>query len=137
VKSLREATREQVENFVQHLGDWAEKNRSALLCQLNVPPPNGERRCRLKRRIQGLVETAPSGADQVPDGVFLVRVDKARIDGMRKSLSNTPIQHPRTGKVYWTRDLESRLLHGQSTLEAGLVLTRLPESEVGQEMSCV
>jgi hypothetical protein len=32
----------------------------------------------LKRRIQGLVETAPSAADQLPDGVFLVRVDKAR-----------------------------------------------------------
>jgi hypothetical protein len=35
VKSLREATREQVENFVQHLADWAEKDRNALLCQLN------------------------------------------------------------------------------------------------------
>jgi hypothetical protein len=35
VKSLREATREQVENFVAHLADWAEKNRDGLLCQLN------------------------------------------------------------------------------------------------------
>ena len=35
VKSLREATREQVENFVAHLADWADKNREALLCQLN------------------------------------------------------------------------------------------------------
>ena len=35
VKTLRDATREQVENFVQHLADWAEKDRSALLCQLN------------------------------------------------------------------------------------------------------
>jgi hypothetical protein len=35
VKTLREATREQVENFVAHLGDWAEKDRDALLCQLN------------------------------------------------------------------------------------------------------
>src|SRR5437016_4701763 len=34
-KTLREATREQVENFVQHLEDWAEKDRNALLCQLN------------------------------------------------------------------------------------------------------
>jgi hypothetical protein len=32
----------------------------------------------VKRRIQGLVETAPPAADQVPDGVFLVRVDKAQ-----------------------------------------------------------
>jgi hypothetical protein len=35
VKSLREATREQVENFVEQLADWAEKDRNALLCQLN------------------------------------------------------------------------------------------------------
>jgi hypothetical protein len=35
VKALCEATREQVENFVAHLADWAEKNRNALLCQLN------------------------------------------------------------------------------------------------------
>ena len=34
-KSLREASREQVENFVTHLADWAEKDRNALLCQLN------------------------------------------------------------------------------------------------------
>jgi hypothetical protein len=34
-KTLREATREQVENFVQQLADWAEKDRYALLCQLN------------------------------------------------------------------------------------------------------
>ena len=34
-KTLREATREQVENFVQQLADWAEKDRNALQCQLN------------------------------------------------------------------------------------------------------
>ena len=34
-KELREATREQVENFVTHLAEWAEKDRNALLCQLN------------------------------------------------------------------------------------------------------
>jgi hypothetical protein len=35
VKSLRDATREQVENFVAHLAKWAETDRNALLCQLN------------------------------------------------------------------------------------------------------
>jgi hypothetical protein len=34
-KTLREANREQVENFVQQLADWAEKDRNALVCQLN------------------------------------------------------------------------------------------------------
>jgi hypothetical protein len=34
-KTLREASREQVENFVQQLAEWAGKDRSGLLCQLN------------------------------------------------------------------------------------------------------
>jgi hypothetical protein len=34
-KTLRDATREQVENFVQQLADWAEKDRNALLCHLH------------------------------------------------------------------------------------------------------
>jgi hypothetical protein len=42
VKSLREATREQVENFVVYLADWAEKDRNALVCQLNSYLPRGE-----------------------------------------------------------------------------------------------
>jgi hypothetical protein len=42
VKTLREATREQVENFVVHLADWAEKNRDALLCQLDSYLPTKE-----------------------------------------------------------------------------------------------
>jgi hypothetical protein len=39
-KTLREASREQVENFVAHLADWAQKDRNALLCQLNSYPQN-------------------------------------------------------------------------------------------------
>src|SRR5712692_8115811 len=41
-KTLREATREQVEGFVTHLADWAEKDRNALLCQLNSYPRTKE-----------------------------------------------------------------------------------------------
>jgi hypothetical protein len=42
VKALRDATREQVETFVAHLADWAEKDRNALLCQLNSYPGQKE-----------------------------------------------------------------------------------------------
>ena len=42
VKALRDATRDQVEAFVAHLGDWAEKDRAALLCQLNSYPGQKE-----------------------------------------------------------------------------------------------
>jgi len=41
-KTLRDATREQIENFVQQLADWAEKDRNALLCQLNSYLPAKE-----------------------------------------------------------------------------------------------
>jgi hypothetical protein len=43
VKTLRDATRDQVETFIQHLADWAEKDRNALLCQLNsyIPAKDG------------------------------------------------------------------------------------------------
>ena len=38
VKTLREATRKQIETFVAHLADWADKDRNGLLCQLNSYP---------------------------------------------------------------------------------------------------
>ena len=41
-KTLRDATRQQVENFVDRLTDWAGKDRNALLCQLNSYLPRGE-----------------------------------------------------------------------------------------------
>jgi hypothetical protein len=44
VKSLRDATREQVENFVVSLADWAERDRNALLCQLNSYLPREEKK---------------------------------------------------------------------------------------------
>ncbi len=42
IKTLREASREQVEGFVTHLADWAEKDRNALLCRLNSYPRSKE-----------------------------------------------------------------------------------------------
>ena len=42
-KELKDASREQVESFVQQLADEAEKDREALLCQLNsYARPNQE-----------------------------------------------------------------------------------------------
>ncbi len=35
VNTLKEATREQVENFIGHVADWASKDKNALVCQLN------------------------------------------------------------------------------------------------------
>jgi hypothetical protein len=35
VKTLKEASREQVENFIAHVADWAAKDKNALVCQLN------------------------------------------------------------------------------------------------------
>jgi hypothetical protein len=40
-KTLKDANREQVEKFVNHLADWAAKDKNALVCQLNsyLQPP--------------------------------------------------------------------------------------------------
>ncbi len=35
VKTLKEASREQVENFIAHVANWATKDKNALVCQLN------------------------------------------------------------------------------------------------------
>jgi len=35
VKTLKEASREQVENFIDHVAAWADKDKNALVCQLN------------------------------------------------------------------------------------------------------
>ncbi len=35
VKTLKEARREQVEGFIDHVADWAAKDKNALVCQLN------------------------------------------------------------------------------------------------------
>src|SRR5579872_1296220 len=35
VKTLKEASREQVENFIDRVADWAAKDKNALVCQLN------------------------------------------------------------------------------------------------------
>jgi hypothetical protein len=75
-KTLREASREQVENFVTHLADWAEKDRNALLCQLNSYLAS-QGRCSLRRYFESLRPADVSAIHSVPDGLFLVRVDRA------------------------------------------------------------
>ena len=42
-KTLRESSREQIEGFIQQLADWAEKDRNALLCQLNSYLPSEQK----------------------------------------------------------------------------------------------
>ena len=77
VKALRDATREQVENFVAHLSDWAEKDRNALLyrstatsTRKEVPLETPNHRTARRRSLC---------SDQIPDGVFLVRVQRVRV----------------------------------------------------------
>jgi hypothetical protein len=67
-KTLREASREQVENFVQQLADWAEKDRNALLCQLNSYSASEAGGGRMKRQVPGLAETARDSRPEIPDG---------------------------------------------------------------------
>jgi hypothetical protein len=43
VSSLKDAKREQVQAFVEHVSEWATKDRDALLCQLNSYQPSQQR----------------------------------------------------------------------------------------------
>lgn len=42
-KTLRESSREQIEGFIELLANWAEKDRNALLCQLNSYLPSEQK----------------------------------------------------------------------------------------------
>jgi hypothetical protein len=66
----------------------------------------------MKRHIQGLRQTSQSGGDPVPDGVFLVRVDRAQFRWHARKpfypLRLTPLEpqefagRPLSGRVYCT-----------------------------------
>ena len=77
-KTLREATREQVENFVHATGRLGREGPqcSALPAQqLRATEAGGGR---MKRQVPGLAETARDSRPEIPDGIFLVRVDGAQ-----------------------------------------------------------
>jgi len=79
VKSLREATREQIEAFVEQLARLGREGpQCAGLPAQQLHGQQGEGRCRVKRRIQGVKDTSNSDAARIPNGVFLVRVDRAQ-----------------------------------------------------------
>jgi hypothetical protein len=76
-KTLREATREQVENFVRAPGRLGGKRQKCpALPTQQLFPDQG--RCRVKRRIECLHDADRSATDPISDGLFLVRVDRAQ-----------------------------------------------------------
>ena len=76
-KTLREATREQVENFVAHLADWAEKGpQCPALPAQQLSPAEG--RCGMRRYFESLRPADVSAIHSVQDGLFLVRVARAQ-----------------------------------------------------------
>jgi hypothetical protein len=52
-KTLKEASRAQIEAFVDQLADWAERDRNALLCQLNSYSRVKEARTRQEPKQEG------------------------------------------------------------------------------------
>ena len=76
-KTLREATREQVEAFVAHLADWGrERSQWPALPAQQLSRQQG--RCRMRRHFESLRPADVSAIHSVPDGIFLVRVDQAQ-----------------------------------------------------------
>ncbi len=76
-KTLREASREQVEGFAAHLADWAEKDRERIALSAQQLSRR-EGRCGVRRYFESLRPADVSALHSVPDGLFLVRVDRAQ-----------------------------------------------------------
>ena len=124
-KTLRDATREQVENFVQQLADWAEKDRNALLCQLNsYAQPETGGRCRMKRHFQVLHDTTRDSRRRFPTAYSWFASTAPSIAG----IAQKPFYILRS-RILEPRELAGQLISGASTarqgpVEAGLVPAR-------------
>ena len=75
-KSLREASREQVEAFVPPGRLGRERSQCPALPAQQLP--GKQRRCRMRRYFESLRPADASAIHSVPDGIFLVRVDRAQ-----------------------------------------------------------
>ncbi len=121
-KTLREASREQVENFVQQLADWAEKDRNASALpaqQLPAPEAGGGR---MKRQVPGLAETARDSRPEIPDGIY-PRSRRWRPVPLAcpQTVLRPPALRCRTPDTGRAAHRRSSLLHAKSDVEAGLV----------------
>ncbi len=110
-QDIRDASREQIQSFITHLAETAGKDRDGLLCKLNSYGTEARGRCGMKRRFQGLASTAQANAE-VPDGVFLVRVDQVRYARERqKPFYDCPVLRARARAFGRTHLLWPALLH--------------------------
>jgi hypothetical protein len=79
----------------------------------------------MKRRVSGLAETARDSRPEIPDGIFLVRVDGAQFRWHAHKpfyLLRLSILEPST---LAGQSIIGHLLHTESDVEAGLVPARL------------
>ena len=76
----------------------------------------------MKRQVPGLAETAHDSRPEIPDGIFLVRVDGAQFRWHARKpfyvLRLSVIEPADIGRAAHCR---SALLHAESDVEAGLV----------------
>ena len=79
----------------------------------------------MRRQISGLHAADRCAADQIPDGVFLVRVHESSFDGRHRSLLHSDSGHSRAQPVCRARYFEPPLLQPESPVEAELVPARL------------
>ena len=76
----------------------------------------------MKRQVPGLAETARDSRPEIPDGIFLVRVDGAQFRWhASEAVLRPPPLDPRTQTLRRAIHRRSALLHPESDVEAGLV----------------
>ena len=81
----------------------------------------------MKRQVPGLAETARDSRPEIPDGIFLVRVDGAQFRWhATKPLLCSPTFHYRTVQSAGAAHRGSSLLHPEGNVEARVVSSRFP-----------
>ena len=79
----------------------------------------------MKRQITGLHAADRCAADQIPDGVFLVRVQRASFSGRHRSLTTRSLWPFLSPADLPARSFRAALLQPESPVEAELVPARL------------
>ena len=85
-----------------------------------------ERRCSVRRQIAGLHAADRCAADQIPDGLFLVRVQRVQFRRQaQKAVLHSGFSHPGTRSIFRPCHFQPPLLQPQSPVEVQLVPARL------------
>ena len=93
-----------------------------MRCSAKSPATSTRKRSRMKRQITGLYAADRCAADQIPDGVFLVRVQRVRFQRQaQKPYYTLTLAVLEPSRFCRPHPVEPALLQPESPMEAELV----------------